>query len=155
MVHRGNWKKGQSGNPKGRPRVPPEELAYGRRLRMALLRQSQVPIPPKPDKCNENSNGNGEKPKSKPKPKMRTVDEMMLIVEAVIEAAKRAEPWAVEHIAQRIDGKVREQVEVTTNTNVKVGYETYEEVRAALLEEGINVDQLPMLEDMRPPEERN
>jgi hypothetical protein len=74
---------------------------------------------------------------------------------AVIEAAKRAEPWAVEHVAQRIDGKVREQVEVTTNTNVKVRYETYEEVRAALLEEGINVDQLPMLEDMRPPEERN
>jgi hypothetical protein len=134
-------------------------MAYGRRLRMALLRQSQVPIPPKPDECNENSNGNGngngEKPKSKPKPKMRTVDEMMLIVEAVIEAAKRAEPWAVEHVAQRIDGKVREQVEVTTNTNVKVRYETYEEVRAALLEEGINVDQLPMLEDMRPPEERN
>jgi hypothetical protein len=34
----------------------------------------------------------------------------------------------------------------------KVRYESYEEVRAALLEEGINVDQLPMLTDMRPPE---
>jgi hypothetical protein len=46
---------------------------------------------------------------------------------------------------------------VTTNTNVKVRYESYEEVRAALLEEGINVDQLPLLTDMRPPEgqERN
>jgi hypothetical protein len=34
---------------------------------------------------------------------------------------------------------------------------SYEEVRAALLEEGINVDQLPLLTDMRPPEgqERN
>jgi hypothetical protein len=42
----------------------------------------------------------------------------------------------------------------TTNTNVKVRYESYEEVRAALLEEGINTDQLPMLEDMRPPEEQ-
>jgi hypothetical protein len=48
-----------------------------------------------------------------------------------------------------------EIIVVCTNTNVKVRYETYEEVRAALLEEGINVDQLPMLEDMRPPEERN
>jgi hypothetical protein len=40
---------------------------------------------------------------------------------------------------------------------VKVRYESYEEVRAALLEEGINVDQLPLLTDMRPPEgqERN
>jgi Family of unknown function (DUF5681) len=102
----GYWKKGQSGNPKGRPRVPPEEMAYGRRLRMALLHQSQVPIPPKPDECNENSNGNGNGNGEKPK-------------------------------------------------SVKVRYETYEEVRAALLEEGINVDQLPMLEDMRPPEERN
>jgi hypothetical protein len=43
---------------------------------------------------------------------------------------------------------------LTTNTNVKVRYESYEEVRAALLEEGINIDRLPLLEDMRPPEER-
>jgi hypothetical protein len=70
---------------------------------------------------------------------------------------KEGNSWAIEHVAQRIDGKVREQVEVTTNTNFKVRYESYEEVRAALLEEGINVDQLPLLTDMRPPEgqERN
>jgi hypothetical protein len=85
----------------------------------------------------------------------RTTDEMSLIVDQVVKMAKEGNPWAIEHVAQRMDGKVREQVEVTTNTNVKVRYETYEEVRAALLEEGINVDQLPMLEDMRPPEERN
>ena len=29
-----------------------------------------------------------------------------------------------------------------------------QEVRAALLEEGINIDRLPMLTDMRPPEEQ-
>jgi hypothetical protein len=47
--------------------------------------------------------------------------------------------------------------QVLTAYNVKVRYESYEEVRAALLEEGINVDQLPLLTDMRPPEgqERN
>jgi hypothetical protein len=48
----------------------------------------------------------------------------------------------------------REQVEVTTNTNLKVRYESYEEVRAALLEEGINIDRLPMLEDLRSVEEQ-
>jgi hypothetical protein len=74
-----------------------------------------------------------------------------------MELACEGNMWAVEHIANRLDGKVRDQVEPTTNHNVKVRYESYEEVRAALLEEGINVDQLPMLEDMRPPEgqERN
>jgi hypothetical protein len=55
---------------------------------------------------------------------------------------------------KRMDGKVREQVEVTTNTNLKVRYESYEEVRAALLEEGINIDRLPMLEDLRSVEEQ-
>jgi hypothetical protein len=37
---------------------------------------------------------------------------------------------AIEHIANRFDGKVHEQVEVTRNTNVKVRYESYEEARA-------------------------
>jgi histidinol dehydrogenase len=108
---------------------------------------------PNGDGSNENAEG---KPK-KLRKETRTVDEMTLIVEKVIELAKAGNEWAVEHVAQRFDGKVREQVEVTTNTNVKVRYESYEEVRAALLEEGINVDQLPLLTDMRPPEgqERN
>jgi hypothetical protein len=93
------------------------------------------------------------KPK-KLKKETRTVDEMTLIVEKVIEMAKSGNEWAIEHIAQRFDGKVREQVEVTTNTNLKVRYESYEEVRAALLEEGINIDRLPMLEDLRSVEEQ-
>jgi hypothetical protein len=33
----------------------------------------------------------------------------------------------------------------------KVRYETYEEVREALLEEGIDVDRLPLLPDMKEP----
>jgi hypothetical protein len=59
---------------------------------------------------------------------------------------------AIEHLANRFDGKVREQVEVTHNANLKIRYESYEEARAALLEEGINIDRLPMLSDMRIPE---
>jgi hypothetical protein len=74
-----------------------------------------------------------------------------------MELAGEGNCWAVEHVANRLDGRVREQVEITTTTSVKVRYESYEEVRAALLEEGINIDRLPMLTDMRPPEgqERN
>jgi histidinol dehydrogenase len=116
-----------------------------------------VPLPVKLDQGNDNNeNGNenaGDKLK-KPKKETRTVDEMTLIVEKVIEMAKSGNEWAIEHIAQRFDGKVREQVEVTTNTNLKVRYESYEEVRAALLEEGINIDRLPMLEDLRSVEEQ-
>jgi hypothetical protein len=117
------------------------------------MRKVEVPIPVKADECNENANADGEKPK----PKMRTVCELELIADKVIEMAKAGSEWAIEHIAQRFDGKVRDQVELTTNTNIKVRYESYEEARAALLEEGINVDRLPMLTDMRPPEgqERN
>ena len=36
----------------------------------------------------------------------------------------------------------------------KVRYETYEEVREALLEEGINIDRLPLLTDMKDPRGR-
>jgi hypothetical protein len=87
----------------------------------------------------------------------KTVDLLTVAADKVMELACEGNMWAVEHIANRLDGKVRDQVELTTNTNVKVRYESYEEVRAALLEEGINVDQLPLLTDMRPPEgqERN
>ena len=54
--------------------------------------------------------------------------------------------WAIEHLANRLDGKVREQLELTPNHNLKIRYESYEEARAALLEEGINIDRLPMLD---------
>jgi hypothetical protein len=70
----------------------------------------------------------------------------------VLELAREGNMTAIEHLANRFDGRVKEQVELTTNTHVKVRYESYEEVRAALLEEGINVDKLPLLTDMRPPE---
>jgi hypothetical protein len=82
------------------------------------------------------------------------VEWLTVAADKVMELAGEGNCWAVEHIANRLDGRVREQVDVTYNTNLKVRYESYEEVRAALLEEGINVDRLPMLTDMRPPEEQ-
>ena len=46
---------------------------------------------------------------------------------------------------------MREQLDINCNTNVKAKYESYEEAKAALLAEGINIDRLPMLTDMRVP----
>jgi hypothetical protein len=66
--------------------------------------------------------------------------------------AREGNSWAIDHLANRFDGKVKETVDITTNHNVKVRYETYEEARAALLEEGVDINRLPMLTDMRPPE---
>jgi hypothetical protein len=85
----------------------------------------------------------------------KEIDRLTVAADKVLELACEGNAWAVEHIANRLDGKVRDQVEPTTNHNVKVRYESYEEVRAALLEEGINIDRLPMLQDMRPPEEQD
>jgi hypothetical protein len=87
----------------------------------------------------------------------KEIDQLTDAAQVVMELARAGNMTAIEHLANRFDGRVKEQVEVTTNTNLKVRYESYEEVRAALLEEGVNVDRLPLLTDMRPPEgqERN
>ena len=61
--------------------------------------------------------------------------------------------WAIEHLARRLDGKVREQLELTPNHNLKIRYESYEEARAELLEEGINSIGCDVT-DMRVPEAR-
>jgi hypothetical protein len=149
----GSWKKGQSGNPSGRPVTAYSDKEYFKRLRIAALRKVEVPLPPEPEQ--EQASGNGKaNAEGKKKKDSRTVDEMTLIAEKVIELAKAGSEWAIEHVAQRFDGKVREAVDITTNTNLKVKYESYEEARAALLEEGIDINRIPMLTDMRPPEER-
>jgi hypothetical protein len=83
--------------------------------------------------------------------KGEVVEWLTIAAEKVMELAGEGNAWAVEHVANRMDGKVREQVEITTTTSMKIRYGSYEEVRAALLDEGINIDQLPMLTDMRTP----
>jgi prephenate dehydratase len=82
------------------------------------------------------------------------IDQLTDAAQKVMELAREGNMWAIEHIANRLDGKVREQIDIFTNHNIKIRYESYEEVRAALLEEGINVDKLPVLQDMRKPESR-
>jgi hypothetical protein len=79
-----------------------------------------------------------------PYEKGEKLDWMAVAANKVMELACEGNAWAIDHVATRFDGKPRDQVELTTNTSVKIRYESYEEVRAALLEEGINVDQLPM-----------
>ena len=81
------------------------------------------------------------------KRKAGKVDQLTVVADKVFEMAR-----AIDHIANRFDGKPHETVDVTTNTRVKVRYESYEEARAALLEEGVDINRIPMLTDMRPPE---
>jgi hypothetical protein len=140
----GSWVKGQSDNPRGRAPVNPFELEWLKRLRVAANRKVKI----------------GEDGKAQPierKENEKEIDQLTDAAQKVMELAREGNMWAVEHIANRLDGKVKEQVDVTTSHTHKIRYESYEEVRAALLEEGINVDRLPMLTDMRPPEgqERN
>ena len=82
----------------------------------------------------------------------KEIDRLTVAADKIMELACEGNAWAIEHIANRFDGKVREQLELTPNHNLKIRYESYEEARAALLEEGINIDRLPMLSDMRIPE---
>jgi hypothetical protein len=133
-------KKGQSGNPLGRTSVPPAEREWMKHLRTATFRKVEIG----PDgKALPFQHKEGAK-----------VDRLTVAADVVLDLACAGNCWAVEHVANRFDGKVREQVEVTHNTNLKVRYESYEEVRAALLEGGINIDRLPMLEDLRSVEEQ-
>jgi hypothetical protein len=138
-----SWPKGKSGNPNGRP--PGITAAHVKewfnRLLVAAHRKAEIDEDGKPVLVKYKEG--------------KTVDLLTVAADKVMELACEGNMWAVEHIANRLDGKVRDQVEPTTNHNVKVRYESYEEVRAALLEEGINIDRLPMLTDMRPPEEQD
>jgi Family of unknown function (DUF5681) len=140
-----SWKKGQSGNPNGRPPgiTAADVKEWFRRLHVAAYRKVKI--------------GKDGKPVLVPYKEGKTVDRLTVAADKVMELACEGNMWAVEHIANRLDGRVKEQVDVTTGHTHKIKYESYEEVRAALLAEGINVDRLPMLTTMRPPEgqERN
>jgi hypothetical protein len=58
----------------------------------------------------------------------RTVQKMRRAAEVVFEKAMEGNLVSI----FRFDGKPKESVDVTTNTNVKVRYESLEEVRAAI-----------------------
>lgn len=122
----------------GRTSVPTSERQWMRRLTAAAKRKLVV--------------GEDGKPELEPYEKGRKLDWMTVAADKVFELACEGNLLATEHIANRFDGKIKEQVEVTNNSNLQVRYETYEEARAALLEEGINIDRLPMLTDMHIPE---
>jgi hypothetical protein len=137
------WKAGQSGNPNGRPLGAvgdPLKKEWVTRLRVAALREAVI-----------DKNGRPVLPKHK---KGEKVDLMSLVAEKVMEMARKGNAWAIEHMANRIDGKVHDSIDVDANNNVKIEYETYEEARAALLEEGIDIDHLPLLPDLRASLER-
>jgi hypothetical protein len=89
-----------------------------------------------------------------PYEKGKKLDWLTVAANKVMELAADGNPWAIDHVANRFDGKVKEQVDITHNTNFKIKYESYAEARAALLEEGIDINRIPMLTDMRPRRER-
>ena len=134
------FRRGQSGNPHGRPLGASTAHAkmWFERLRIAAHRKAKI--------------GEDGKPVLAPYTVGEEVDRLTVAADKVMELACEGNAWAIEHIANRFDGKVREQLELTPNHNLKIRYESYEEARAALLEEGINIDRLPMLTDMRIPE---
>ena len=135
-----SWPKGQSGNPNGRPLGASTAHAkeWFRRLRVAARRKVKIGPDGEPVLVKYQAG--------------KQIDRLTVAADKVLELACEGNMWAVEHIANRLDGKVKEQVDLTTTRNLKVRYESYEEAKAALLEEGINIDRLPMLTDMRIPE---
>jgi uncharacterized protein DUF5681 len=77
------WKKGQSGNPLGRL---PGEKEFAAQLRLVLA-----------EAVDEND------PKS--------VRKMRRIAEKLVDCAMSGEPWAIAHVADRIDGKPTQLLE--------------------------------------------
>jgi Family of unknown function (DUF5681) len=138
-----SWPKGESGNAAGRPVGIPNGHAreWFKRLLVAIHRTATI--------------GPDGKPIFEHRKEGEKVDLLTLVADKVMELALDGNAWAIEHIANRLDGKVREQLELTPNRNLKIRYESYEEARAALLEQGVNIDRLPMLTDMRIPEGRD
>ena len=131
--------RGRSGNPRGRHVGIPNERSHEwlSRLFVAIKRTAKV--------------GPDGTVKVATRKEGEEVDLLTLVADKVFELALDGNAWAIEHLASRLDGKVREQLDINCNTNVKAKYESYEEAKAALLAEGINIDRLPMLTDMRVP----
>lgn len=77
------WKKGQSGNPKGRQ---PEQL-FKTALKLAL-------------ECGNEGGG-----------RLRTV------AEKLADAAAKGEPWAIKEVADRMDGKAAQQLNVSKTSS--------------------------------------
>ena len=164
------FRRGQSGNPHRRPlgaSTAHAKIAF-ERLRIAAHRKAKI--------------GEDGKPVLAPYTVGEEVDRLTVAADKLMELACEGNAWAIEHLANRLDGKVRESNAATSRSDTKVmsaprcwrkasnvdigcrcrptcgsrrnrsGLRSYEEARAALLEEGIDVDRLPMLTDMRVPE---
>jgi hypothetical protein len=134
-----SWPKGKSGNPKGRPVGIPNGHAqeWFKRLLVAIHRTAKI--------------GQDGKPILEVRKAGEEVDLLTLVADKVLELAMHGNAWAIEHLASRLDGKVKEQLDINYTADMKVRFESYEEARVALLEQGIDVRNLPMLTDMRPP----
>jgi Family of unknown function (DUF5681) len=112
------WKKGQSGNPNGRPIT--YEKSYLDALRIVGLEEVRP----------------------------RSLSKFRRMAEIVWDKALAGEHWAIDHIANRLEGKPTEAIQPTPSS-VKAEYRSYEEIREGLLEQGFDIEKLPLLSDLR------
>jgi hypothetical protein len=137
------FKKGQSGNPAGRKRGtgrPREEREWFKHLRIAAKREVTVELPPTEEEITKAAEEGRPVKREK-----RTGTQMALAADAVFKAAREGNMLATEHLANRFDGRVRDEVEITHSASLKVKYESLSEVEEALRAEGIDPDRLPLL----------
>jgi Family of unknown function (DUF5681) len=101
------WKKGQSGNPSGRPPMSAGERAYVRRLR--IVGHQPVTMYDEIGEKIISARKRGRptnKENQQLKEHSRTVSNLERVAEVVYEEAIKGERWAIEHLADRLDGKI-------------------------------------------------
>ena len=138
------FQKGQSGNPagsrKGNPALKRDHLWF-KHLKIAAKREVERELPASAEEI--------LKAAAEGRP-VQTIKvkgpAMAMAADKMFELAWRdGNIAAFQHIAERFDGKVTDQVEITTNTSLKVRYESVDEVEEALREQGIDPRRLPLL----------
>jgi Family of unknown function (DUF5681) len=107
------WKKGQSGNPGGRPFG--SEKAYTEALR--IVSKEEVDDPKRP----------GER-----------ISKLRRMADVAFEKALAGENWAIQHIAERFEGKPTQMVEHTAPNSLPPRKLTYEIVHVTETREQIN-----------------
>ena len=133
-----SWPKGKSGNPNGRPPGTAADVKeWFKRLRIAAHRKVKI--------------GEDGKPVLVAVQGRQEIDRLTVAADKVLELACEGNLGGRAHrepLRRQGEGAGR----ADPQPQLKIKYESYEEARAALLEEGINIDRLPMLTDMRIPE---
>src|SRR5262245_12368730 len=104
------WAKGESGNPSGRRPMHTPERLYLQSLRAVLAEEITIhdEIGKEIIAARKDRKGRPTKEERKQlKEHSRTVNKIRRMAEIVFEEALKGEVWAIEHVAERLDGKPR------------------------------------------------